>query len=132
MTAAGKVVGVALVVAVAVTGCGGRSSTAPVPTTPSESWSSTDCVRQSGAIADEALSFVHTYKPGFGVGSTSDVAYFGLRTVLGGFKQHHCATRVLGRTLARRLTRKQQHELLAHLPRAMAAYLRLAIAVSQH
>jgi hypothetical protein len=84
-------------------------------------------VQLSGSIADEALRFVQTYQPGFGVGSTSDVAYFGLRTVLGGFKQHHCATRVLGRTLARRLTRRQQRELFSHLPRAMAAYFRLAI-----
>ena len=68
-----------------------------------------------------------TYQPGHGVGSTSDVAYFGLRTVVGGFKQHHCATSVLGRTLARRLTRKQQRELFLHLPRAMSAYFRLAI-----
>jgi hypothetical protein len=74
------------------------------------------------------LRFVQTYQPGFGVGSTSDVAYFGLRTVLGGFKQDHCATRVLGRTLARRLTRRQQRKLFSNLPQGMAAYFRLAIA----
>src|SRR5438270_4733285 len=28
-----------------------------------------------------------------------------------GFKQHHCATKILGRTLTRRLTRRQRHEL---------------------
>jgi hypothetical protein len=88
-------------------------------------------VQLSGAIADEALSFVHTYQPGFGVGSTSDVAYFGLRTVLDGFRQHRCATTVLGRTLARRLTRKQQSALYSHLPQGMAAYFRLVITVSQ-
>jgi hypothetical protein len=96
-----------------------------------ESWSPAACAQQSGWIADEALSLVHTYQPGFGVGSTSDVAYFGLRTVLGGFKQHHCQTRVLGRTLARRLTLKQQRELFSHLPRAMAGYFRRAITVSR-
>jgi hypothetical protein len=112
-------------------GCGGRSSTHPATTTSAQSWSSAPCLQLSGSIADEALSLVHTYQPGFGVGSTSDVAYFGLRTVLSGFKQHHCATRVLGRTLARRLTRRQQRELFSHLPRAMTAYFRLAIKVSR-
>jgi len=65
------------------------------------------------------------------VGSTTDVAYFGLRTVLGGFKQHECAPKILGSTLARRLTRERQRALFSHLPHAMAAYLRTAIAVSQ-
>ena len=117
----------ALLAGVVVIGCGSRSSTAPVPTTSAQSRSSAACLQLSGSIADEALRFVHTYRPGFGVGSTSDVAYFGLRTVLGGFKQHHCATRVLGRTLARRLTRRQQRELFLHLPRVMAAYFRVAV-----
>jgi hypothetical protein len=117
----------ALLVGVVVIGCGTRSSTARVTTTSAQNRSSAACLQLSGSIADEAARFVHTYQTGFGVGSTSDVAYFGLRTVLRGFKQRHCATRVLGRTLARRLTRKQQRELFLHLPRAMAAYLRLAI-----
>jgi hypothetical protein len=118
----------ALLVGVVLIGCGSKSSTAPVQTTSAQNWSSVACVQLSGSIADEALRFVHTYQPGFGVGSTSDVAYFGMRTELGGFKQQHCATRVLGRTLARRLTRSQQRELFLHLPRAMATYFRLAIA----
>jgi hypothetical protein len=117
----------ALLVGVVVIGCAGKSSTAPVSTTSAQDRSSAACVQLSGSIADEASSFVHTYQPGYGVGSTSDVAYFGLRTVVAGFKQQHCATTVLGRTLARRLTRRQQRELFLHLPRAMAAYLRLAI-----
>jgi hypothetical protein len=121
----------ALLVGVVVTGCGSRSSIAPVQTTSAQNRSSAACLQLSGSIADEAWRFVHTYQPGFGVGSTSDVAYFGLRAVLGGFKQQHCATRVLGRTLARRLTRRQQRELFLHLPRAMSAYFRLAITESQ-
>jgi hypothetical protein len=116
-----------LLVGVLVIGCGSKSSTAPVQTTSTQNRPSAACLQLSGSIADEASRFVHTYQPGFGVGSTSDVAYFGLRTVLGGFKQQHCTTRVLGRTLARRLTRRQQRELFLHLPRAMAAYFRLAM-----
>jgi hypothetical protein len=50
-----------------------------------------------------------------------------MRTVLDGFRRHHCATRVLGRTLARRLTRGQQRELFSHLPPATATYFRLAM-----
>ena len=117
----------ALLVGVVAIGCGSRSSTASVQTTSAQNGSSAACLRLSASIADEASRFVHTYQPGFGVGSTSDVAYFGLRTVLEGFEQQHCATRVLGRTLARTLTRRQQRELCLHLPRAMASYLRLAI-----
>jgi hypothetical protein len=117
-------VSAALLVGVVAIGCGSKSSTPSVPTTSA-------CLQLSASIADEASRFVHTYQPGYGVGSTSDVAYFGLRTVLGGFKQQHCATRVLGRTLARRLTRKQQRELFLHLPRAMSAYFRLAITESR-
>ena len=122
----------ALLACVVVIGCSSRSSTARVPTTSAQSRSAAACLQLSGSIADEALSFVHTYQPGFGVGSTSDVAYFGLRTVIGGFKQHHCATRVLGRTLARRLTYRQQRELFLHLPRVIAAYLRVAVASGAH
>jgi hypothetical protein len=122
----------ALLAAGVVTGCGGRSSTAPsVATTSVQSRPSAACLRLSGSIADEALQFVHTYQPGYGVGSTSDVAYFGMRTVLGGFRRHHCATRVLGRTLARRLTRGQQRELFSHLPQATATYFRLAMTAAQ-
>lgn len=77
------------------------------------------------------MRFVQTYQPGYGVGSTSDVAYFGIRTVLGGFRRHHCATRVLGRTLARRLTPGQQRELFLHLPRATATYFRLAMTAAR-
>ena len=121
----------AFLAAGAVTGCGGRSSTASVSTTSAQSRPSAVCLRLSGAIADGAARLVRTYQPGYGVGSTSDVAYFGIRTVLGGFRQHHCATRVLGRTLARRLTRGQQRELFSQLPRAMATYLRHAITAAR-
>lgn len=118
----------ALLAAGAVTGCAGRSATAPpVSTASAEGRPSAACLRLSGSIADEAVQFVHTYQPGYGVGSTSDVAYFGMRTVLDGFRRHHCATGVLGRTLARRLTRGQQRELFSHLPPATATYFRLAM-----
>lgn len=117
----------ALLAAGAVTGCAGRSATAPPVTASAEGRSSAACLRLSGSIADEAVQFVHTYQPGYGVGSTSDVAYFGMRTVLDGFRRHHCATGVLGRTLARRLTRGQQRELFSHLPPATATYFRLAM-----
>jgi hypothetical protein len=113
----------AVLACVAVTGCGGRSSTAPPPPTA--------CLRLSGSIADEASQFVKTYQPGYGVGSTSDVAYFGMRTVLGGFRRHHCATRVLGRTLDRRLTLGQQRSLLSHLPPATASYFRIAMTAAR-
>ena len=121
----------ALLAGVALIGCGSRSSTASVPTT-SVQGSSVVCMRLSDSIADEASRFLRTYQPGsgLGVGSTTDVAYFGLRTVLAGFKQHHCATKILGRTLTRRLTRRQRHELFSRLPRAMSAYFRLAIRLS--
>jgi hypothetical protein len=121
----------ALLVGLVVIGCGSKSSAPAVQTTSAQNRPSAACVQLSGSIADEALRFVHTYQPGFGVGSTSDVAYFGLRTVVQGFKQRHCATSVLGRTLARRLTRKQQRELFVHLPRGMSAYFRLAITESR-
>jgi hypothetical protein len=121
----------ALLAAVAVSGCGGRPATAPVSTAPSEHWSRAACIQESSSIADEASRFVRAFKPGFGIGSIADVAYFGLRTMVGGFEQHHCPTSVLGRTLARQLTRRQQRVLFSHLPAAMAAYFRMAITTSQ-
>jgi hypothetical protein len=121
----------ALLAGVAAAGCGGRSPAAHISTAPALGWSPAACASQSSSIANEALRLVHTYQPGFGVGSTADVAYFELRTVLGGFQRHHCAAKLLGRTIDQRLTHRQQLELFSHLPRAMTAYFRKAVAVSR-
>jgi len=75
---------------------------------------------------------VRSYKPGFGVGSIGDVAYFGLRTALGGFREHRCDTKILGATLTRRLSAKQRRELYSHLPAAPGAYFRHAIGSLQN
>jgi hypothetical protein len=113
----------ALIVVVGVlAGCGGHSSSA--------AHVSPYCKRQAALVADAAHTFVHSFTPGFGIGSVQDVPYFGLRTVLGGFTGK-CPPSSLRDALAHRLTPAQRRSLLVHLPASKAAYFRTVLRTSQ-
>jgi len=118
----------ALVAAVALTGCGGRSNSTPAITmaVSSPSWSATMCRHQAQVIADDARQILLHY----GVESAypADLAYYMFRSALTEFKRHGCAPQLLGETLDRRLTNKQLTELISHLPSTIVRYLRRALA----
>jgi hypothetical protein len=122
-------IGSVLVLVVATgAGCGARSAKAPES---SRTWSPAACARQADAIASEARTILRSYKPGFGIGSIADVAYFGMRTELRGFVKHQCPRSTLGHVLTTRFTAKQRAALYSHLPTAPIAYFRRAIASAQ-
>jgi hypothetical protein len=118
----------ALVVAVALTGCGGRSAGMPAVTTSKAgaSWSAATCRHQTQIIADDAQQILLHY--GAQSAYPADLAYYMFRSALTEFQRHGCAPQVLGSTLDRRLTNKQLTELLSHLPTTIVRYLRRALA----
>jgi hypothetical protein len=118
----------ALVVAVALTGCGGRSTDRAALTTsdPGPSWSVAMCRHQAQVITDDAEQILLHY--GAQSAYPADLAYYMFRSALTEFQRHGCAPQVLGSTLDRRLTNKQLTELLSHLPTTIVRYLRRALA----
>lgn len=88
-------------------------------------WPAAACLRQSRLLAGVALQSARHY--GADSAYPADVAYYSWRYGLAVFRRHGCAQRVLARTLAKRLTRRQLAVFLAHLPPAMAGPLRRAL-----
>jgi hypothetical protein len=118
----------ALVAAVALTGCGGRSRGLPAITTSEAgpSWSATMCRHQAQVIAADARQILLHY--GAQSAYPADLAYYMFRSALIEFRRHGCTPQVLGSTLDRRFTKKQLAELLSHLPSTIVRYLGRALA----
>jgi hypothetical protein len=105
----------ALVAAVAVARCGGRSTSPPAATTSNAgAWSAATCRRQAQVIDDDARQILLDY--GAQSAYPADLAYYMFRHALVEFERHSCTPQLLGSTLARRLTHKQVTDLLSHLP----------------
>jgi hypothetical protein len=117
---------IALIAAVALAGCGGRSTGLPAITTSKSgpSWSATMCRHQAEVITDDAEQILLHY--GAQSAYPADLAYYMFRSALTEFERHGCTPQLLGSTLDRRLTNKQLTELLSHLPSTIMRYLRHA------
>src|SRR5262245_53594350 len=83
------------------------------------------CHTVARSVANDAADFVAHFGPQSAY--PADLAFVELRSVLADFQARGCDPRVLGRDLERRLTAKQRAELIAGLPRAMAATVRDAL-----
>jgi hypothetical protein len=118
----------ALVVAIALAGCGGRSSGRPTVTTSKSgpSWSAAMCSHQAQVITDDAQQILLHY--GAQSAYPADLAYYMFRGALLEFERHSCAPQLLGSTLDRRMTQTQLTALLSHLPATIVRYLRRALA----
>jgi hypothetical protein len=112
-----------LVAALGASGCRDGSTNAPVPTTRSpSSWSAAVCEQVARGAAREGEQALLHYRPPLS-NYPPDVALLGVRIAVGGLERHHCSPAIVGRALARRLTRRQRAELFSHLPPHVVHYL---------
>jgi hypothetical protein len=129
--------------AVVCAGCGGAArqagTTTPVtvpaygvaPATtvsaPAEgSGDSRACRAVASSFAHDAAALVAHFGPR--AAYPADLNYVIIRGEFADFRARRCPPRLLGGALARRLTAKQRAELVADLPRTMAAAVREALA----
>jgi len=129
----------ALVVVLALAGCGGGShrSAAHVETIPGNGSfpavtetvygnSAADC----GNAADAYVRSARLYLAHEGAAAAypADLYYLGMRDALRDFEVRECSLHILSGLLAKRFTNKQLRMLLADLPRTMAPVIRAALA----
>jgi hypothetical protein len=90
-------------------------------------WSTAVCRQVAEGVAWQGEQALRHYRPPQST-YPPDVALLIVRTGVGGLKRHRCPPRIVGAALSRRLSRRQQAELFAHLPADVVRYLRLGLA----
>jgi hypothetical protein len=102
-----------VLLAAVLSGCGGRSG-----------WSSSDCRREAGWLAERADSMVRHYA---GQVYPADMSYLPFRDGLERFTAGRCDPEFLGRALEDRLTPAERMRFVELLPTAIAASVRRAL-----
>jgi len=133
----------AAVAATVVAGCGGSSRRAETTTrvtvpaygvfpsttiegSAADRSGSRTCHADADSFVDGAIGFLAHFGPR--AAYPADLNYVIIRSNLADFQARRCDLRLLGRALERRLTPAQRDELVADLPRNMAATVREALA----
>ena len=103
------------------------SSSQTATTRAPAAWSTQVCRQVARGVAWQGEQALRHYRPPQST-YPPDVALLIVRTGVGGLERHRCPPRIVGVALSRRLTRRQQAELFAHLPPDVVRYLRLGLA----